>query len=325
MTGLKLHSFRFSAMGTRCLLHVYALSREEAEHSFAGAAAEVERIEARYSRYRHESDLSIINRVAEAGGVIEVDAETAGLLDYAFAAHKRSAGLFDITSGLLRRAWDFRSGRLPEQAALDRLLPRVGLEKLRWDAPFLRFTRPGMELDFGGLCKEYAADRAAAACRDRGALHGLVELGGDIRVIGPHPDGRPWSIGIRHPRSAESLSTTASLGEGGLATSGEYERCIEIGGRRYGHILHPATGWPVSGLASVSVIADECLLAGAVCTIAMLMGESGKVWLRDLSVPHMWIDEQAAAGRWRWPSREHELQEREALAAAVSRCISLPV
>ena len=251
---LWLYSFPFSAMRSNCALHLYAAQRTDAERIARDAVEEVMRIERRYSRYRSDSDLAAINRVAEEGGSIDVDRETAGLLDYAFAAYEMSDGLFDITSGLLRRAWDFKSGRLPDPAVLDALLPRVGLDKVRWNAPRLELVVPGMELDFGGLGKEYAVDRAAEVCLAGGAEHGVVELGGDIRVIGPHPNGEPWRIGVRDPRNPAELAATATIERGALATSGDYERSIEIDGRRYSHILNPRTGWPVHGLASVSAI-----------------------------------------------------------------------
>lgn len=291
-----LHSFPFSAMGSPCELHLYAARRADAEQIAAAAVAEVLHIERRYSRYRSDSDLTAINRIAEQGGSVQVDEETAGLLQYAFAAFQNSGGLFDISSGLLHKAWHFKSGRLPEQAALDALLPRVGLDKVLWNSPQLSFTVAGMELDFGGLGKEYAADRAAETCLAAGVEHGLVDLGGDIRVIGPQPSGEAWRIGIRNPRHPGQIMATACLERGALATSGDYERCIEIDGRRYSHLLHPRTGWPVEGLSSVSVITDRCLVAGSVCTIAMLKGRDGIDWLNSLAIAHVWMDDQRRIG-----------------------------
>ena len=283
-------------MGTECAVHVYAADRSAAEHWAQLAMDEVERIESRYSRYRADSYLARLNRVAMAGGSVAVDGETTALLDYAFAAYEKSAGLFDVTSGLLYKAWNFHATRLPSQETLHELLPRVGLDKVRWEPPCLSFTVPGMELDFGGIGKEYAADRAAEVCRSAGARHGLVDLGGDIRIIGPHPGGEPWRIGIRHPGQRDAWMAAAEIDGGGLATSGDYERCIEIDAKRYGHILHPVTGWPVSGLCSVSVIADQCLVAGTACTIAILKGVDGIEWLHGLGVPHVWMDEQGRQG-----------------------------
>ena len=149
-----------------------------------------------------------------------------------------------------------------------------------------------MELDFGGLGKEYAADRAAEVCADLGMRHGLIDLGGDIRVVGPQPDGLPWRIGIRHPRDADRLAAEIALPGGALATSGDYERFIEVDGRRYCHILDPKTGWPAQGLSSVTVISDRCLVAGSLSTAAMLKGPAGAAWLHGLGVRHLVIDEE---------------------------------
>ena len=122
---LKPFSQSFAAMGTDCLLHLYAADAEQADAVFEQVADEVLRIEARYSRYRPDSVLAAINRMAASGGRIEVDGETAALLDYAHACYRKSDGLFDISSGLLRQAWDFDSGRLPEPATIAALLPRM--------------------------------------------------------------------------------------------------------------------------------------------------------------------------------------------------------
>ena len=293
---LNLFSFPFPAMGTACALHLYANRLAAAERAAVAAVLEVRRIEYRYSRYRDDSDLTAINRVAQQGQSIEVDAETAALLDYAFAAWEKSEGLFDISSGLLRRAWNFKSRQLAEQRALDVLLPRVGLEKVRWNRPRLTFTVPGMELDLGGLAKEYAADRVAEVCQSLEIGHGLVDLGGDIRVFGPHPDGQPWSIGIRDPLRPDALAAGVRISQGAIATSGDYERCLIVGGRRYSHLLHPRTGWPVHGLSSVSVIGEQCLVAGTVSTIAMLKGRDGIEWLSRLGPAHLWIDAHGLQG-----------------------------
>jgi thiamine biosynthesis lipoprotein len=172
-------------MGTECYLHLYISSQFDAEAVTCSAIQEILRIEAYYSRYSAGSFLSRINLIAQQGNIIEVDEETAGLLNYAYACYKKSAGLFDITAGILRKAWDFSAGHLPEQAEIDRLLPFIGLDKLHWRPPYLSFPVSGMELDFGGIGKEYAADRAAVICVSLGVEHGLLDLGGDICVLGP--------------------------------------------------------------------------------------------------------------------------------------------
>jgi thiamine biosynthesis lipoprotein len=289
---LEFHHFPFAAMGTACNLYLYAEDLAAADQARHATVAEVCRIESRYSRYRPDSLLSEINLAAGCGGEIAVDEETAGLLDYAWVCYLKSDGLFDISSGILRRAWDFKSGKLPEQKAIDALLPKVGLNKVVWQNQVLRFSVPGMELDFGGLGKEYAADRAAAVCLARGIRHGLVDLGGDIAVIGPPPNGDPWQIGIQHPTRPGVLIANVEISQGALASSGNYERCITSDGKRYGHILDPRTGWPVRGLSSASALSGQCIIAGSVCTIAMLRGAGSIPWLQSLGVPHLWMDDE---------------------------------
>jgi thiamine biosynthesis lipoprotein len=294
---MQLYSHSFQAMGTRCETQLYAKTAAEAARAATAVQADVERLEALYSRYRDTSFLSRINRIAAGGGSIEVDAETAHLLDYAATCHAESGGLFDITSGVLRRAWNFKGASLPQPEAIHVLMRHVGWNKLRWHSPHtLEFPEPGLELDFGGIVKEYAADRAATLCREHGAGHALINLGGDIRVVGPHPDGSPWRIAIRDPRAPDGVLQTLELFSGALASSGDYERCIVINGVRYGHILNPLTGWPVRHMAAVSVAADFCVVAGSAATIGMLLEEQGAQWLQQLALPHLWFDVNGTGG-----------------------------
>lgn len=295
-----LFSFPFFAMGTECLLYLYAANPSHADEIAEAAIDEVLRIERRYSRFRPDSLLAEINRTAGEGGMLEVDDETGGLLDYAYACHRKSDGLFDISAGILYQAWDFSMDRLPEQECIDALLPWVGLEKILWTRPVLQFPIPGMRLDFGGIGKEYAADRVADLCLGNGVKHGLVDLGGDIRIIGQHPDGSAWHIGLRDPAQPENAMVVVEAGNSGqnraVASSGDYERYIEVAGKRYCHILNPKSGWPARGLSSVSVLAQQCLVAGSITTIAMLKGRAAIPWLASLGVAHLWVDDEGKRG-----------------------------
>ena len=150
----------------------------------------------------------------------------------------------------------------------------------------------GMELDFGGYVKEYAADVAANFCRHAGITGGLVNLGGDICIVGPHPDGSPWKVGVRHPRNPNIPMSFVLLSKGGLASSGDYERFMVVDGVRYAHIINPQSGWPVNSLASASVYAEQCVVAGASSTIAMLKGEQlGSAWLEELGLPYICMNQ----------------------------------
>ena len=293
---LQYYNFKFKAMGTPCELQLFAESISHATKVSDLVINNVKRLEALYSRYREDSFLSQINRHAAIGKSISVDNETAGLLNYADTCYQQSAGLFDITSGKLRQAWRFDTGQLPNQTHIDKLLNQIGWHKLNWNPPLLDFSIPGMEIDFGGIVKEYAVDRAASLCLEAGIFHGVINLGGDIKIIGPQADGSPWKIGIRHPRKQNEILHTIPLYQGALASSGDYERFILINGQRYSHVLNPKTGWPVKYMASVSVVGDFCVVAGSASTIAMLKEKEGSKWLQDLALPHLWTDSSGKSG-----------------------------
>ncbi len=296
MAQLKYYHYDFSAMGSPCSIQLYVSHEEKSKRVAKLIMDDVHRLETKYSRYRTDSFLSDINRVAAQGGHIRVDDETAGLLDYADTCYQQSDGLFDITSGILRRAWNFKSGNIPDAKIIQFLLNKIGWQKIDWQRPVLRFTAVGMEIDFGGVVKEYAVDRAAALCWDADIHHGLINLGGDIRVIGPHQDGSPWRVAIRHPRNPEGVLQTLLLHSGALASSGDYERCITLNGTRYGHVLNPKTGWPVHFMAAVSVLGEFCVVAGSASTIGMLKGEDGAEWLNTLGLPHLWVNVNGESG-----------------------------
>ena len=287
--------FEFQAMASNCEVRIAGSDESTLRIAAQSAIGEVLRIEGKYSRYRPESIVSSINARAGSGQAVDVDAETAGLIDFAAQLHAQSGGLFDITSGVLRRAWDFRAGRLPEPAALAALLPLIGWSQVEWPQAStarrcIRLPRSGMELDFGGFGKEYAADRAMAALAAAGQRHGFVNLGGDIRLLGPRADGSAWRFGIQHPRDDAATIASVEMVEGALASSGDYERFFEQDGRRYCHILDPHTGWPVCTWSSVSVTAPACAAAGALATIAMLKGAQALDFLCTQHATYLAVD-----------------------------------
>jgi FAD:protein FMN transferase len=287
---MPLFHFCFSAMASVNELQIWADAETDARRGADAAIADVLRIEAKYSRYLDDSVVTRINR--EAGNAeVPIDPETAALLRYADECHKLSGARFDITSGALRRAWDFRRKppRLPTEAELGAAVSAIGWGDVEWDERAIRLPRAGMEIDFGGVGKEYAADRMATLCLEHGLEHVLVNLGGDVRVTGPQHDGAPWRVGIRHPRRAGEVITTVDLAGGALATSGDYERFFELDGIRYSHVLNARTGWPVRHWQSVSVVAPLCVVAGSCSTIAMLLEDSGEAFLGAQGVRYLAI------------------------------------
>jgi thiamine biosynthesis lipoprotein len=275
----------FEAMGGSCEI---VLANNAAAHASA-AVAEIRRIEAKYSRYRPDSILSRINAAAGQEWVA-CDAETSALLDYADKLFRASDGLFDATSGILRQAWDFLRPGVPSREALAPLLEKVGWPKVERETGRVRLAKPGMEIDFGGFGKEYAADCAADLLVEQGVGHGYVNLAGDMRILGPKPDGTPWMIGIQNPRDRNDVYATIPIERGALATSGDYERYFELDGQRYCHILDPRTGMPVTYWRSVSVLATRALVAGSFSTIAMLKQGDGLTFLDQAGMNYLAVD-----------------------------------
>jgi thiamine biosynthesis lipoprotein len=289
---MTLHRFTFRAMAAQNEVQLHADDIAFAESAAARAIEEVARIEAKFSRYRDDSVLSRIN--AQAGAApVAIDEETQALLAFADACFRQSDGLFDATAGVLRRAWDFKSEHVPGDAELAPLLALVGWRHVELAPGTVRLARDGMQLDFGGFGKEYAVDRAARVLKDAGVASGLVNLAGDVAIIGPQPDAVPWRVGIRHPRRDDALLATLPVSSGALATSGDYERFIEVDGVRHCHILDPRTGRSTRGFRSVTVHGPSCLVAGSATTIAMLKGTSeGLAWLDHLGLTYLAVTEQ---------------------------------
>lgn len=289
--GLELFSHRVKAMGSPCEFRFYAPASDGSRLAQL-AEQRLLALEQKYTRYRPDSLISRINAAAGSGKAIAVDEETARLLDYAAVLFEQSDGMFDITSGILRRAWDFRSGQLPVQENVSALLPLIGWQQVQWKAPTIYLPKAGMELDVGGFVKEYATDQISQLLHSLGVVHGLVNLGGDIRVIGPHPDESPWIVGIQHPRIAGRAIARVPLVQGALATSGDYERFMLVNGVRYCHLLNPSTGWPVAArYASASVLAPQCLLAGSFSTIALLKSQQEPDWLAQSGIDFLLVDQ----------------------------------
>jgi thiamine biosynthesis lipoprotein len=287
--AMQLFDLSFRAMASPCEIVVAAASGDAARLCVERAIGEVRRIEQKYSRYRDDSVLSKIN--ASAGmDWVHCDEETNSLLDYAQVLYENSDGLFDITSGVLRRVWDFKQAIIPSQQALDAVLPLIGWDKVERKNSAIRLAIAGMEIDFGGYGKEYAVDRAASLLEAEGVIHGYVNLGGDLRVIGPKPDGQPWQMGIRHPRKEHEVFAYIPIERGALATSGDYERYFEHAGKRYCHVLNPQSGQPASGWQSISVLAPAAVAAGSITTIAMLKTDKAIEYLEASGFSYLAID-----------------------------------
>ena len=286
----KIFRIPFVAMACGCEVVLAAEDQESADRLARIAIEEVQRIETKYSRYRPDSIISRINAAAGREW-LDCDQETWSLLEYAGTLFLYSDGLFDITSGVLRRAWDFKTQRIPSVEELSACLELVGWPGVELSRRKVRLSRTGMEIDFGGFGKEYAADRAGALLSEHGVIHGYVNLGGDMRFLGPKPDGQAWMIGIQDPRDKKSLLATLPISRGGLATSGDYERYFEREGKRYCHVLDPRSGQPVSHWRTISSIAPLAVVAGNCSTIAMLKQTEGLAFLEAAGVDYLAVDD----------------------------------
>jgi len=286
---LKVRRQPFKAMGSACEVVLAFHTQNEAESMAKLAIDEVLRIERTYSRYTTDSIIAKINQQAGCGAV-QCDDETWAVFKFAAQLFDQSDGLFDITSGVLRQAWDFKNPEVPSSQKLEALLPLVGWEKVVLQDQSIALPLAGMEIDLGGFGKEYAADRAAQVLKEKGVTHGYVNLAGDMRFLGPKPSGEPWMIGIQDPRARDQVVATLPITMGGLATSGDYERYFELNGQRYCHVLNPKTGTPVSYWRSVSVTSPATVVSGCTTTMAMLKEAEGLAFLQATGFDFFAID-----------------------------------
>ena len=279
-------------MGSPCVLHLYCSSPQQFDNAVEKSLAQVKELEDQYSRYSDDSLLSEINRNAGTNKRFQLTDEFWTLLKYADTAYTISDGLFDITSGVLRKVWDFKNKEIPKISNINSILSLVGWPKVTLSRNSFFLPIAGMELDFGGIVKEYAADLLSETLKLAGLQHGLVDMGGDIAVIGPHPSNTPWQVAISDPNEPSQAIAHIPLTSGGLASSGDYQRFIILNNEKYSHILNPKTGWPVKGLGAVSVWAPKCMVAGSLATIAMLKGDGeGDKWLQDVGCNYLTVDQ----------------------------------
>ncbi len=246
--------------------------RETASRIARAVETEARRIETKFSRYRDTSVVSEINRNAGRTPVA-VDEETDDLVRCALELSDLTGGRFDPTVGVLRRAWDFKAGKVPTGDEIDALRPLVDASAVSRRERTIFLQRAGMEIDLGGVGKEYAVDRAARLLREEGIRAAVVSFSGDVRTIGSRGDGRPWKVGVVDPRNRNRCRfAVRPLSDAGIATSGDYERAFVKDGLRYHHILDARTGWPARGVASVTVVAATAFRAGCYATASFLLG-----------------------------------------------------
>ena len=282
------HCISFNAMASPCEVIIQTTDEKLALNVGNIVAAEVWRIEDKYSRYNPNSLCSVIN--SNAGQSVNIDEETFQLLSFADQCYQLSDGLFDISSGVLRKIWSFHAQanvntQLPSPPEIAAIMNKVGWKKINFTQNQITLVK-GMEIDFGGIGKEYAVDRGIILAKQLTSLPVLVNLGGDLAVTGARLNNEPWQVAIEPPDADSTLTNKppidmiVSLQSGALATSGDARRYLINDGKRYGHILNAKTGWPIDQAPrSITVVAPQCIQAGILATLALLQGSDAEEFL----------------------------------------------
>jgi thiamine biosynthesis lipoprotein len=283
----------FTAMASPCEVIIQSTDKQLAAKLGDVITNEVWRIEDKYSRYNQRSICSAINN--NAGHSVAIDEETYLLLNFAEQCYQLSDGLFDISSGVLRKVWSFQGeesdiDNFPTAEQVNQKLAHVGWRKVSFDQNKISLVK-GMEIDFGGIGKEYAVDRAIILAKQLTNSPVLVNLGGDLAVTCSRLNNEPWQVAIEHPDADSNHTSLAdmivSLKSGALATSGDARRFLINDGKRYSHILNAKTGWPINEApCSITVVAPQCIQAGILATLALLQGNHAEQFLDEQEIKY---------------------------------------
>jgi FAD:protein FMN transferase len=263
-------------MDTFCEISCYGDNKDKTVFAIDAAFKEMERIEKVFSKFNKNSEVSKINALAGLEKVAASE-EVFKLTERAVYYSSISNGAFDITVAPLMEVWGFvlRHKSIPDKEAIENALEGVGYKNIELDPKklYVKFLNKKTKIDFGGIAKGYAVDRAKDILAAYGIKNGLVNLGGNIFALGNAPGKKKWKIGVEDPRNKGKLLHSFELNDRAISTSGNYERFFEIEGRRYSHIINPVTGEPCQGIISVTVMADSAEQADALSTAIFVMGE----------------------------------------------------
>ena len=259
-------------MGTAITVELWADDESTGQAAIEAVMAEMRRIDRLMSPHKADSELTHINRQA-ARQPVRLSSEMFGLIERALAFSAVSRGAFDISYASVGQLYDYRAGIAPGGKALAAARLAIGWRGLKLDraARTLAFMHPGMRIDLGGFAKGHAVDNSVAILAQLGIHHAHVSAGGDSRVIGDRR-GRPWTIGVRHPRNATALVAVLPLENTAVSTSGDYERFFEQGGVRHHHIIDPTTGRSPAAVHSVTILAGDGLTAEALSKSLFVLG-----------------------------------------------------
>ncbi len=256
----------------------------DSENAVNEAFAEIERVEAVFSRHLPDSQVAKINQ--HAGEWVAVSPEVIELLQKGIYYGQLSGGAFDITIGSVIELWGFGSGinRVPDEDELRQARQYVDISKVEIDEERGRVRIPqGTVLDFGGIAKGYAVDLCKQVLKENRVISAMISAGGDIAVVGVKENGNPWRVGIQHPRISTDILAVVSLVDQTIVTSGDYERFFIEEGVRFHHIIDPATGFPARGVISVTIIADSAADGDPLSTAVFVLGlDQGKELIERL-------------------------------------------
>jgi thiamine biosynthesis lipoprotein len=259
-------------MGTRVSVELWADDVARGRELVAEVMNEYRRVDEAMSTYKPGSEISRVNAHA-ADAPMAIGEELFGLVERSLALSAASGGAFDITYDSVGYLYDFRARQRPTDSEIAERLDAVDYRHVVLDRErrTIFFKTKGVRINLGGIGKGYVVERAAAMLRARGVEHALLNAGGDTRVIGDRR-GQPWIVGIRHPRVADEVVTRLPLVDEAISTSGDYERYFEENGRRYHHIINPATGRPTEGILTVTVIGPDGTLTDGLDTAIFVLG-----------------------------------------------------
>lgn len=267
-------------MGTSVTAEVWHDDAVQAAELLALVMREMRRIDATFSPYIEDSELSIMNRTA-ALRPVRVSDEMWQLLQASRRVSEMSRGAFDVTYASAGKLYDYRDGKRPQTAELANAVEAINyrhVELLRGQR--VRFSHPGVYVDLGGIAKGHAVDRAVALLRKRGVTQGMVAAGGDSRILGDRL-GRPWTVGVQNPRDASKMIALLPLADTAVSTSGDYERYFEEDGVRYHHIINPTSGDSAREVRSVTILGPEGILTDALSTAVFVLGLTDGLALID--------------------------------------------
>ena len=263
-------------MGNHFELSVVGSEDAWANEKINAGVREIQRIERLLTTYNEDSETSLINRNAGLAPV-PVSKETFDLIERSIRISRITQGAFDITYGSVdRRLWNFDTSMqaLPDKETARQMVRLINYRNIVSDPvnTTILLKEKGMRIGFGGIGKGYAAERAKMVMQEEGVTSGVVNASGDLTAWGYQPDGEPWTIGIVNPNAAGQVFSMLNVTNMALATSGNYEKYITIGGKRYSHTINPRTGLPVTGIKSVTILCPNAEIADAMATPVMIMG-----------------------------------------------------